>query len=42
MAPAKEDGQVTQASDLEGLSLLGKPAKPGKQLETVPNHHPDR
>ena len=33
---------MTQASDLEGLSLLGKPAKPGKQLETFPNHHPDR
>ena len=33
---------MTQASDLEGLSLLGKPARPGKQLETFPNHHPDR
>lgn len=33
---------MTQASDLEGLSLLGKPAQPGKRLETFPNHHPDR
>jgi 7-cyano-7-deazaguanine reductase len=33
---------MTEASDLEGLTLLGKEAKPGKQLETFPNRHPDR
>jgi 7-cyano-7-deazaguanine reductase len=33
---------MTEASDLEGLTLLGKDAKPGKQLETFPNRHPDR
>ena len=22
--------------------MLGKPTRPGKQLETFPNHHPDR
>ena len=33
---------MTEESDLEGLTLLGKDAKPGKQLETFPNHHPDR
>jgi 7-cyano-7-deazaguanine reductase len=33
---------VTQASDLEGLTLLGRSTRPGKRLETFPNHHPDR
>ena len=33
---------MTEETDLEGLTLLGKDAKPGKQLETFPNHHPDR
>lgn len=33
---------MTEASDLEGLTLLGKGAKPSKQLETFPNHHPER
>ena len=33
---------MTKETDLEGLTLLGKDAKPGKQLETFPNHHPDR
>lgn len=33
---------MTEASDLEGLTLLGKDAKPSKQLETFPNRHPDR
>jgi 7-cyano-7-deazaguanine reductase len=33
---------MTEESDLEGLTLLGKDAKPSKKLETFPNHHPDR
>ena len=33
---------MTEETDLEGLTLLGKDAKPGKQLEIFPNHHPDR
>ncbi len=34
---------MTDASDLEGLTLLGKnKASPSKKLETFPNHHPDR
>ena len=33
---------MTEDTDLEGLTLLGKDAKPSKELETFPNHHPDR
>lgn len=33
---------MTEASDLDGLTLLGNEAKPGKLLETFPNRHPDR
>ncbi len=33
---------ITQESDLDGLTLLGREAKPIKKLETFPNHHPDR
>ncbi|HEY48225.1 MAG: 7-cyano-7-deazaguanine reductase [Anaerolineae bacterium SM23_ 63] len=33
---------MTKEADLEGLTLLGKDAKPSKELETFPNHHPDR
>jgi 7-cyano-7-deazaguanine reductase len=33
---------MTEESDLEGLTLLGGDAKPSKELETFPNHHPDR
>jgi 7-cyano-7-deazaguanine reductase len=33
---------MTDPSDLEGLTLLGRSAQPGKKLETFPNHHPDR
>ena len=34
---------MTDASDLEGLTLLGKnKAAPSRNLETFPNHHPDR
>ncbi len=33
---------MTEEADLEGLTLLGKEAKPSKELETFPNHHPDR
>jgi 7-cyano-7-deazaguanine reductase len=33
---------MTEESDLEGLTILGKDAKPSKELETFPNHHPDR
>ncbi len=32
----------TRKGDLKGLTLLGRPARPGKQLETFPNRHPDR
>lgn len=32
----------TQASDLENLTLLGKDAKPSKNLEAFPNHNPER
>jgi 7-cyano-7-deazaguanine reductase len=33
---------MSEETDLEGLTLLGKEAKPSKKLETFPNHHPDR
>jgi 7-cyano-7-deazaguanine reductase len=33
---------MTEPSDLEGLTQLGRESKPSKQLETFPNHHPDR
>ena len=33
---------MTEASDLEGLTILGSKAAPSKELETFPNRHPDR
>lgn len=33
---------MTEPSDLEGLTLLGRRAEPSKRLETFPNHHPQR
>jgi 7-cyano-7-deazaguanine reductase len=33
---------MTEPSDLEDLTQLGRESKPSKQLETFPNHHPDR
>lgn len=33
---------MTEPSDLEGLTLLGRSAQPSKRLETFPNHHRDR
>ncbi|HET7010675.1 MAG TPA: preQ(1) synthase [Anaerolineales bacterium] len=33
---------MTDAADLEGLTLLGARAQPSKRLETFPNRHPDR
>jgi len=33
---------MTDASDLEGLTLLGRGAQPSTRLETFPNHHPQR
>lgn len=33
---------MTEASDLEGLTLLGGKSTPGRKLETFPNHHPGR
>src|SRR3989304_2050089 len=33
---------LTQPSDLDGLTLLGRDAQPSKQLETFPNRHPGR
>ena len=32
----------TSKKDLSGLTLLGRDAKPGKKLETFPNHDPGR
>jgi 7-cyano-7-deazaguanine reductase len=34
--------RMTQKSDLDGLTLLGKDARPAKRLEVFPNHHPER
>ena len=34
--------KMTQKTDLDGLTLLGRGAEPTKKLETFPNHHPDR
>jgi 7-cyano-7-deazaguanine reductase len=34
--------KMTQKSDLDGLTLLGRRTKTTKKLETFPNHHPDR
>ena len=34
--------KMTQKTDLDGLTLLGRDATPTKKLETFPNHHPDR
>ena len=34
--------KMTEKSDLEGLTLLGRGEKPAKRLETFPNHHPGR
>jgi 7-cyano-7-deazaguanine reductase len=33
---------MTEESDLQDLTLLGKPSQPSKKLETFPNHHPTR
>jgi len=33
---------MTQPSDLDGLTLLGREARPGKKLEAFPNRAPDR
>lgn len=33
---------MTEPSDLEGLTLLGKKAEPQKKLEVFPNKHPQR
>jgi 7-cyano-7-deazaguanine reductase len=32
----------TRKQDLDDLTLLGRPARPSKKLETFPNRHPDR
>lgn len=34
--------KMTQESDLDGLTLLGRDAHPSRKLETFPNHHPER
>lgn len=40
--PNNTDG-ITQSTDLDELTFLGRDStKPTKQLETFPNHHPDR
>ena len=33
---------MTEPSDLDGLTLLGGHTAASRQLETFPNHHPDR
>ena len=33
---------ITSKSDLDGLTILGRQAGPGKTLEVFPNHHPER
>jgi 7-cyano-7-deazaguanine reductase len=33
---------TTHPSDLDGLTVLGRDAKPSKNLETFPNHTPGR
>lgn len=33
---------MTEPSDLDGLTVLGRGAKPSKRLETFPNHDPER
>ena len=33
---------MTDASDLEGLTLLGGGTSPSRKLETFPNHNPER
>jgi 7-cyano-7-deazaguanine reductase len=33
---------MTDSSDLEGLTLLGRGGAPSRTLETFPNHHPER
>ncbi|HSR46654.1 MAG TPA: preQ(1) synthase [Anaerolineales bacterium] len=33
---------MTDASDLEGLTLLGRGVQPSRTLETFPNRHPGR
>ncbi len=33
---------LTQASDLDSLTLLGRSAKPARKLEAFPNHHTGR
>lgn len=35
-------GKNTKKNDLAGLTLLGKPAKPVRKLETFPNHNDKR
>ena len=38
-----QDAGITQEEDLSGLTLLGRETtQPSKQLETFPNHHPNR
>ncbi len=32
---------MTEASDLDGLTILGGKVEPDRKLETFPNHHPD-
>ncbi len=34
--------RITPKSDLRGLTLLKRGARPAKRLETFPNHHPGR
>lgn len=35
-------GKMTEETDLDGLTLLGRGSTPTRKLETFPNHHPNR
>jgi 7-cyano-7-deazaguanine reductase len=37
-----ESGKMTEKIDLEGLSALGGESAPSRNLETFPNHDPER
>ncbi len=38
----KKPTKITPSTDLDGLTFLGRGARPTKKLETFPNHHPGR
>ena len=42
MDRGEDMSKMTQRTDLDHLTLLGRKAKPVRRLETFPNHHPRR